>query len=44
MNEFLPLMVLIAFTASVTALLIVGVIRLAVVTDPRRRDDLDTTG
>lgn len=44
MNEFLPLAVLVAFTASVTAVLIVGVIRVVVATDRPRRDDLDGTG
>ncbi len=33
MNEFLPWMALIAFTVTVTALLIAGVIRLAVAAD-----------
>jgi hypothetical protein len=39
MNEFLPLMVLIAFTVTVTALLIAGVIHLAVAADRSGRGE-----
>lgn len=41
MNEFLPWMVLIAFTATVTALLIAGVIRLAVAADRSGRGEFE---